>query len=112
MALGIGLCIFVSLFMGIGLTFIYYYLTNHTKELIIDRDGVSYGGRHFGWSSIATITQFPRAPELQLMLLRTGFLPLKRPIWIDGGLSDDQYSQLMFDLSEQITPIHPHTHFT
>jgi hypothetical protein len=110
-ALGIGLCIFVSVFLMIGITFTRYYLTNHRKELIIDITGVFYGGRHFGWDRIATIARFPRAPELQLMLLGRGFLPLKRPIWVDGGLTPAQYSRLMRDLSRLITPKHPHTYF-
>lgn len=109
--LGIGLCVFTGFFTWIGGLLSFYYLTSHTKELVIDQSGVRYGQRHFPWTDIRTITEHPKATELQLMLLKRGRFPLMRPIWIDGGLSSSQYSRLMRDLSRVITPSHPHTHF-
>jgi len=105
------LCIFTGFFLFVGLKFVYYYFTDHKMELTIDLTGVTYGRRFYPWSSIATVTQSPKATERQLMILKTGFMPLNRLIWIDGGLSANQYSQLMRKLSKLITPLHPHTYF-
>ena len=110
-ALGIGLCIFAGTFVVTGIMFGYYFLTDYKKELTIDQTGVTYGRRFYPWSCLATVTKSPKAPERQLMILKTGFMPLNRPIWIDGGLSENQYSRLMRDLSRLITPLHPHTYF-
>lgn len=109
--LGIGLCVFTGAFAWIGGILSYYYLTHHTKELVIDRSGVTYGGRLFPWTVIRTIKEHPKSTDLQLMLLRRGRFALMRPIWVDGGLSSAQYSRLMRDLRRMITPTHPHTHF-
>jgi hypothetical protein len=109
--LGIGLCIFTGVFLVTGIMLGYYFITDHKKELTIDQNGVTYGRRFYPWSCLATVTKSPKAPERQLMILKTGFMPLNRPIWIDGGLSADQYSRLMRDLSRLITPLHPHTYF-
>lgn len=110
-ALGVGLCVFTGAFLVTGIMLLHHYLADHKKELTIDLTGVTYGRRFYPWSCIATVTQSPKAPERQLMVLKTGFMPLNRLIWIDGGLSANQYSGLMRDLTRLITPLHPHTHF-
>lgn len=110
-ALGVVLCTFTGTFVVMGVALIRGFMIGYQKDLTIDQAGVRYGRRFYPWSCISTITRFPKAPELQLMLLKTGFMPLMRPIWIDGGLSAHQYSRLMRDLSRLITPLHPHTCF-
>jgi hypothetical protein len=110
-ALGIGLCIFTGMFLVIGIMLVYHFIADHKKELTIDLTGVTYGHRFYPWTCIATVTKSPKSPERQLMVLKTGFMPLNRLIWIDGGLSSNQYSKLMRDLSRLITPLHPHTYF-
>lgn len=110
-ALGVGLCIFTGCFVVTGSTLVCHFIADHKKELTIDLTGVTYGRRLYPWACIATVTRSPKAPERQLMVLKTGFMPLNRLIWIDGGLSANQYSRLMRDLSRLITPLHPHTRF-
>jgi hypothetical protein len=87
--LGIGLCVFTGIFVITGIMLVHHFIADHKKDLTIDLTGVTYGRRFYPWSCIATVTKSPKSPERQLMVLKTGFMPLNRLIWIDGGLSSN-----------------------
>ena len=110
--LGSGLCVFTGVLTLIGMLFGYSNNNGPTTVLVINEHRVTYGRRYFQWKHLGTITRDPRSRELQLMIQKPGRMPLMRAIWIDGGLSSAEYSNLMRLLSNRVAPSYPHLRFT
>lgn len=86
---------------------------NPAIYLVISRDGIRYGCRFFEWSEISQI--YPRRAwnmigprKYQLgYKVRMGF-QVSNDLPVDGGLSENEYDQLVGMLELEVASAHPH----
>ena len=111
----LGIALFLISILGVmtfvGVTLLRYYLNDHRLPLVIDINGVSYGGRHFPWTDVRALRTGRKESANQLLLLRRGWLTPDRPLMTDDGITDDEFWCLMELLQSEVAPLYPHLDF-
>lgn len=103
-------------FAVIGGIMLYRFLTHWAKPLVIDESGVRYGGKHFAWADIRSLSGERigkgRSNTLQLVLRERHRLLSTQTLSTTPGLTPDEHDRLMERLQREISPAHPHLKFT
>jgi hypothetical protein len=101
----------LGFFTFVGALFLRYYLTDHTLALVIDREGVRYGGRFYPWQDIGSLQGRSSESTIQLLLHRRGRIAMDRHLMTNDGMEYSEFNALMMKLQAQVAPLHDHLDF-